>query len=379
MSLGVVVLAAAAVAAPSVASAATWSTQTAANPGTAISSSLTGVACPALRNCQAVGRWDNGSGTLAQAQAWGGTSWALGSIANPTSATVTDLQGISCTATNECTAVGNYEDGGVPKTLVERWTSAWAWQPSPNPSGSQGSFLAGVSCSSSSLCTAVGSYIDSGGVQRTLALRWASGSWTVQTTPASPAGATSAQLSGVSCPSSTACIAVGSFTDSGGQKTYALAWDGTNWTRMTTIDPATSVNAGLTGVSCTSSTACTAVGSWSNGTTYAPLIERMTTTTWATQTPAIPGGATGALLLGVSCTSSTHCSAVGYSYSGSGLASLAELGTSGSWRVEATPSPAGATGAILSGINCRSSTECTAVGQWFDVNSVVTTLALRYI
>lgn len=378
-ALGVAMLAVAAALVPSAASAATWSNQTTADPGTALSGSLAGVACPGTTSCFGAGRWDNGSATFAQAQAWGG-SWAQSALATPSGGWVaSELQGVSCTASTECTAVGSYDDGTVTRTLVERRGSSWAHQSSPNPSGHQGSYLAGVSCSSSSLCTAVGSYVDSGGTQRTLALRWASGSWSQQMLPGIPAGATSAQLSGVSCPTSTSCVAVGSWTDSAFvQHPYGLSWNGTTWSVSSVVDPAGSVGAVLSGISCSAPGTCTAVGSWNSGTAFAPLIERLASGSWATQTPALPAGASSSLLTGVSCSSATHCSAVGYQYAGSGIASLAELWSSGRWNVESTPSPAGATGSLLSGIHCRSSTECTAVGQWFNSGSVVRSLALRY-
>lgn len=380
-SLSVAVLAGLALAtAPTVASAATWSLQTTVDPGSAISSSLAGTACPGLRSCLAVGRWDDGSGApQAQAQSWDGSTWTAQTPATPSGAVATELQGIACTATNACTAVGSFDDGsGVTRTLVQRWTGSWAVQSSPHPTGALGSFLSGVSCASSSECTAVGASIDAGGVQQPLVLEWSGGTWTQQSAPL-PAGATTGQLSGVSCASGSACVAVGSFTDATGQKPLALAWNGSSWSAMTAANPSGVTGAGLSGVSCTSSTACTAVGSSNSSGVYSPLVERLSGTTWTEQTAAIPSGATGAALTGVSCTSGTHCSAAGYSYDAGGtFSSLAELWSASTWAVETTPGPRTAAGTLLSGISCRSSTECTAAGQWFDAGFNVETLALRY-
>src|SRR5207247_7771343 len=58
-----------------------------------------------------------------------------------------------------------------------------------------------------------GSYTNSSGQKVTLAERWNGRTWAVQSTP-NPRGAQSSSLSGVSCPSSTLCVAVGSYTRS---------------------------------------------------------------------------------------------------------------------------------------------------------------------
>jgi hypothetical protein len=80
--------------------------------------------------------------------------------------------------------------------------------------------------------------------------------WTPQKTP-TPGTATDFYFNGVSCPSLTACTAVGNYSvnfTSGG--TLVEAWDGTRW-RVQRTPP---LAANLNGVSCTSTTACTAVG-----------------------------------------------------------------------------------------------------------------------
>jgi hypothetical protein len=60
----------------------------------------------------------------------------------------------------------------------------------------------------------------------TLAERWDGSTWTIQTTR-TPSGATGVNLSGVSCTSDTACTAVGSYTNSGGtQMAFAERYSG---------------------------------------------------------------------------------------------------------------------------------------------------------
>ncbi len=95
--------------------------------------------------------------------------------------------------------------------------------------------LSGVSCTSATSCTAVGSYDDSSAeTSVTLAERWDGTSWTIQNTP-NPANVHGSFLSGVSCTSATACTAVGNAAvEMLTVETLAEHWDGTSWTIETT-------------------------------------------------------------------------------------------------------------------------------------------------
>ena len=74
---------------------------------------------------------------------------------------------------------------------------------------------------------AVGSVISTAGTLATQAEAWDGASWTIQNT-LNPSGFRSAQLNGVSCTSETACTAVGVFTDhADGQQALAERWNGT--------------------------------------------------------------------------------------------------------------------------------------------------------
>ena len=85
--------------------------------------------------------------------------------------------------------------------------------------------------------------------------------WGVQSDPSSEAS--SADMWDVSCSSSTACTAVGEYRDN---KNYELAkaeyWNGAEWQMQSTPSPSTaeSLKSSLGGVSCPSTAACTAVG-----------------------------------------------------------------------------------------------------------------------
>jgi hypothetical protein len=197
-------------------------------------------------------------------------------------------------------------------------------------------------------------------------------------TPAKPSTATSVPsgvsksgaLSGVSCTSATACTAVGSYDN----VTLAEAWNGTKWSLEPTANPNGSQRSSLSGVSCTSATACTAVGSHGNLT----LAEAWNGTKWAIEPTQNPNGSHRSWLSGVSCTSARACSAVGsYDNSANTELTLAEAWNGTKWAIEPTPNPRPSKGTHilllgLSGVSCTSARTCTAVGGYYYLGYQVT-------
>src|SRR5207244_7139586 len=295
------------------------------------------------------------------------------SAPSPTGATLSELSGVSCPAVKVCAAVGDYEDRlGHPVTLAERWNgTAWAAQPTPDPGG-DGNFarLTAVSCASANACTAVGDYSDRSGSTVPLAERWNGTSWTLQSTPL-PGGAANAQLLSVSCPAMSACTAVGQYDDGAGlTKTLAERWGGSAWTVQSTPNPAGTEISRLSGVSCVSTTACTAVGAasetlFSGGST---LVESWNGTTWAIHSSPTPVGAIFPALFGVSCPSATACTAVGYYQNSAGVTvTLAEHWNGSTWVRQGTKNPS--SGSVISGldgVSCHYEIGCTAGGLYGD-------------
>jgi hypothetical protein len=360
-----------------------WAIQATPNPSGALSSFLQGASCTSATTCTAVGGYINSVGTdVTLAERWNGTSWAIQATPNPSGARYPVLQGVSCTSATACTAVGGYTNsGGIPVTLAERWNgTSWAIQATPNPSGAKGSFLQGVSCTSATACTAVGWYTNSGGTNVTLAEHWNGSSWAIQVTP-NPTGAKGGFLNGVACTSATACTAVGSYVNSGfTDVTLAERWNGTSWAIQATPNPSGAKASYLWRLSCTSATACTAVGSYTNSFgTDVTLAERWNGTSWTIQVTPNPSGALSSFLQGVSCTSATACTAVGYYLnSGGTYVTLAERWNGNSWAIQATPNPSGAKFSYLNGVSCTSATACTAVGYYTNSFGTDVTLAERW-
>lgn len=103
--------------------------------------------------------------------------------------------------------------------------------------------------------------------------------WVIQPTPI-PSGTTTSHLTGVSCTSASACTAVGFYSTSSGSRALAERWNGTSWKIQPTPSSANPEDFLLLfSVSCTSATSCTAVGS-SGG---RPLAERWNGTSWKIQ------------------------------------------------------------------------------------------------
>jgi hypothetical protein len=90
---------------------------------------------------------------------WNGTTWASEPIASPGGILKPALAAVSCTASDNCMAVGLAGDNAITKILAEQWNgTAWVIQPTPNPSSFSGNFLDGVSCPVAAPCTATGSF-----------------------------------------------------------------------------------------------------------------------------------------------------------------------------------------------------------------------------
>jgi hypothetical protein len=354
------------------ASAETWSPQEPPSPTSATESYLNSVSCTSSEECIAVGWFESlvseTETAVPLAEKWNGTAWSAQEPPAPAGAKESDLYGVSCASSTECTAVGEFDDSsneGVP--LAEKWNgTAWSAQEPPAPTGGKESALYGVSCASSTECTAVGDFYNSANKYVPLAEKWNGTGWSAQEPPAAT-GAVRSHLYGVSCTSSIACTAVGEFTKSSG-KVLPLAekWNGTTWSAQEPPAPTGAKQSILHSVSCTSSTACVAAGTFENSSEkFVPLAEKWNGTAWTVQEPSIPTGAKQSDLYGVSCTSSTACTAAGeFLDSSEKFVPLAEKWNGTAWTVQEPPSPSGAEEARLSSVSCTSSTECTAGGYF---------------
>jgi len=348
------------------------STANPANPPTPLTEAkLEGISCASSSMCMAVG--ENKQQKKAFAEVWNGSEWKvpLGGESSLGEGFADGIRyGVSCPSTAVCEVVGTSSTGTpVAESWIELPGSGWyrQVQGAKTPEGATKVVLRDVSCTSTSACTAVGSYVKESKT-KTLAERWNGSSWSVQTTPNPESG--SAELLGVSCDSASSCRAVGKQ----GSNPYGMAWNGTSWSTATVPNPSGSKSAFLQKVSCASSTSCMAVGSYYDGTTNKTLAERWNGSSWSVSSSPNPaeaksGEIAGSYLLGVSCASSSSCTAVGRYVNATesfGLPTeektLAESWGGSEWAIQATTNPEGMKYPKLNGVSCVSSISCKAVG-----------------
>jgi hypothetical protein len=291
------------------------------------------------------------------------------------------LGAVSCPAPDDCIAVGSYTASGSTNTLAEFWNGAtWTVQPTPNPSGGSNNMLGGVSCTSADSCLAVGSYFEGRG-NNLLAETWNGANWTLQTAPL-PAGGLGGSFDGVSCSSATACSAVGSYADSGNQnESLAESWDGAAFTVETVTAPGDPTTNTLDAVSCSASPSldCMAVGWYFEsgaGEVAISFASSWNGTTWTSQQTPVPNGALGgAYPSGVSCRTPKACIAVGEEIDGSGGNGFgwAQSWNGKTWSNQTTANPTSATASVLGAVSCSVATTnaCMAVGAYYNGTTFV--------
>ncbi len=355
-----------------------WSVQSIADP---TDRNITSVSCASATACILVG---DTTSNQSFAESWNGSAWSLLATPTPSSGNAkvsSSLTSVSCVAADACVAVGS--SGGAP--YAEVWNGAtWTPELPPQPAPSNGGALNAVSCTSATACTAVGNYTYT--TNTPLVDEWNGSTWSVVTVPL-PAAAWSsspssnfAALNGVSCASSSACVAVGLYsTDATGvAMPYSEVWNGTTWSpqMMASPPPGLSLDTGDgASVSCTSPTACAALfgpsagdGPPGSGTGPGGLVEEWNGASWSTQStvslPELP------YVLGLSCASTVSCMLVGSTGSAypadnpsnAIVYPLAEIRQSSGWSLAPAPLTA-PDSSSLDAVSCTSLTACMAVGS----------------
>jgi len=193
----------------------------------------------------------------------------------------------------------------------------------------------------------------------------AASGWHVQPTPDPPSR--TGALAADSCTSPTACMAVGSYKPAGVfYVPLAERWDGTSWTVQKPPVPAGAQTTQLLGVSCVSASHCVAVGTSDNAKGISsPLAEVWNGTAWSIQLTPMPTGGRNNGLASVSCTSANACTAVGFTgdYGFDSTLTLAEVWNGTAWSIQPTPNPASPNHANLTSVSCTSPGACIAVGS----------------
>jgi streptogramin lyase len=278
--------------------ASRWAVQE--TPAQAYKEHLWDVSCGSTNSCMSVGlRWvlyeqdnyqkeleeyENGETTIigsqyvfgreAYAERWNGSEWVATAAIVPHEVDDnihSEFNDVSCTSSSFCMASGanvaerkEGEEGSVP--LVEQWNgSAWSVSSVALPSdayvyekGFKKIFLDAISCTGSTFCMAVGSYHAKGPkgelIGKSLAETWDGTKWQILATSSVKAFTGTHQLS---CVSPSWCMLTGTknaFAEESSES-HVATWDGVKWIEGVRFGH------GVSGLSCTSSIFCAAVGS----------------------------------------------------------------------------------------------------------------------
>ena len=341
-----------------------WTPAPIATPGSASLPDLTGISCATGTSCTAVGSdTDAAGGSVPLVLTDTGSGWTPAttpslSVPDPSSS----LTAVSCAAPGSCMAVGTDAAGVLTlRSLAGRFSP----QTAPNPgNGSDASNTmpapASVACPARRTCLMAGSYTNAAGNDEGFVERWNGTSWALPHTPGQGSD-TATTLDAVSCPSVRHCIASGSRADSVGEpmgstiSAMTEQWSGLAWTYQAHQPASPAQGAGqspdneLTGLSCSSSHRCTAVGYATTGGSCGRcgnLAERFNGRAWALQRPSQAGTNSGNLQ-SVACPSATRCVAVG--------TSAAQVWNGVRWAFTRIHG-------ILTSVSCPTKRHCIAVG-----------------
>jgi hypothetical protein len=328
---------------------------------------------------------DGGPTISARVERWNGSSWKRVGVTLPAGARSVDLNGISCRGAKSCLVVGDYYKStsesapDYPLALIYNGTSLRPTSVVPTPKGLDGVTLDGVSCTTTTHCVAVGTangYTKSARAELEVAMieTWDGAKWTLHNVTASSASSM-LQVAGVSCATGSFCVLDGdSFTVSSNSATigtWLAAWNGKTLTRMkstvammpTAVSCATRSNCAVTGINpdIASSAAATTISAteiW-NGKAW-----RQATVTW-------PKGTAESMTFGLSCYAVRSCEMVGLdgpaAENSQDAVAVSFTGTAS--KRQAVPAPAKGDSTVLTSVSCLPSGTCVAVGETGKTNA----------
>ncbi len=242
--------------------------------------------------------------------------------------------------------------------------------------------LVDVACPGPGSCVAAGTYTDSEGELAPLVEVLSDGSWAPASLPlpsdAAPGGASF--LGFVSCPALGSCVAVGSFTDMGGN-TQGLIETLSNgrWTSAQLGLPTnagTNPQVGIDDLACPSKTHCYVVGSYQTNQSgyHDPFIVKVSA---GQSDPQQFPGPSGEIpntfyVSSISCPSTSSCFAFGgYLTTSDDLLNVVETLAGRTWNGTIAPLPSGASAANqvqLGPVRCGGIGFCSAPGYWSPDN-----------
>jgi len=255
---------------------------------------------------------------LPLAEVWSAAGWSALQVPLPSGVTEGSLDQVSCATATSCTALGVSLGGPQSAFIAETWNGVtWTGQVLPGSAAETPFALVPVlsmSCASASACMAMVVVGPSGGGLdfSVIAEHLNAGTWSSPALPL-PSGATGGGPASVSCPAANSCAAVGDYDNASDQELPLVeGWNGTSWTAAPLPVSTSVAPASLTALSCPSLTACTAVGAY-DGEAHQVALQWNGSTLSLEPTATIPGAAT-AYLNSISCPASSACAATGLAF-----------------------------------------------------------------
>ena len=246
---------------------------------------------------------------------------------------------------------------------------AWSIVPSPNTSPTQDNELNGVSCGGPWACIAVGlydtpePYPQIRTAYQTLIESWNGSAWSIVPSP-NTSPTQDNFLKAVSCSSPSACVAVGYHSNaSTAQQTLIESWNGSVWSIVPSPNSSPTQENLLNGVSCTGPSACIAVGAYNTGSADQTLIESWNGSVWSIVPSPNTSPTQANELGGVSCSLPTACVAVGQYYLSDVFSQTLIDSWNGSvWSIVPSANTSPTQINQLRGVSCSSPSACTAFG-----------------
>lgn len=350
--------------------------------------SLAAVSCVSAGNCTAVGRLANTATSTYVPVAVSETSGTWGSpvpITLPAGAfangSLNGLTSVHCFSPGNCEAVGRFSNGPsdttTPMATTETggvWSSASSVGQPVNGSSGISAWLTSLSCPSEGNCSAVGTYFNSQIQVEPMVATEVNGTWSVPNELLMASGYTPVQgIWSISCVGTT-CTAVGPIASGANDLAGVATESGGTWSSAAPVSTASGTT--IYGLSCTTS-GCVAVGDESTSNSTTPALFTETGGNWVMRNvSAAPASSTDAFLLAVNCTSWGNCNVAGDDSTGTGAFALAE--EDGTWTpsVSIPVNDASASIVEITGLSCTSALDCVAVGGVgtdSNVNAVIWT------
>ena len=339
------------------------------------------IACPKVGGCVVLGEYATAAGTdedLIDTESGGAWSSATAPLP-PGGIQAANLgpYSLACTGVGFCLGTSLYQSAtSVAPDILEdnggRW-SALAMPMPANASRSRIPSLNAMACPLRGDCVIVGTYDTTNGLSEGFVVTEEGRRFVPLETPIPEAVRRDSSLQGVSCATTTSCVAVGYFVSASGSHEPLAVTDAGGTLAATTVAllPAgagTRPQADLQSVSCGRSSPCVALGSYDTaaGGRFG-VIDTESNGTWTTRKMAAPAGARVAnpspRLFGITCKTGNYCLAVGQYVDATGaVQGLALMEQAGHWSVSMMPGTRDSN-VVVRAVACISDTSCAAAGS----------------